>query len=136
MSYYLANAEHNEKACKCILAANQFNDWVITTAFYSAMHYVYHEIFPLTIGHRTYADFADYAKSTNSRRLSPHTKTANLVAQQIPSCRGEYNWLKSECWNVRYKNFLVQDGKKLAALAKLEKIKSCLSKLTRPTPSA
>lgn len=51
------HAAHNEKACDYLLKSRLFNDWVITTAFYSALHYVQDEIFPLTEDRKTYNNF-------------------------------------------------------------------------------
>lgn len=48
------HAIHNEEACDFLLSSNKFNDWVITTAFYSALHFVQHEIFPLTHDDKKY----------------------------------------------------------------------------------
>jgi UDP-GlcNAc3NAcA epimerase len=39
---FFEHAKHNEKACNFIntSSTNEFNDWVITIAFYSAVHYI------------------------------------------------------------------------------------------------
>ncbi len=54
------HAEHNEALCRHLIAQGGFNDWVITTAFYGAMHFVYHQCFPLQIGNNTYGDFNEF----------------------------------------------------------------------------
>ncbi len=43
----LEYAQHNEKACKYLDKKPEFTDWVITTAFYSALHFVRYKIFPI-----------------------------------------------------------------------------------------
>jgi len=44
---HLDQALHNEKVCDFLHENNQFYDWVVTTAFYSALHYVHYVIFPI-----------------------------------------------------------------------------------------
>lgn len=40
-------AKHNEELWELLLKNGKFSDWVITAAFYSALHYVEHEVFLL-----------------------------------------------------------------------------------------
>ena len=42
----LEHAEHNEKAYRYLCQEPEFSDWIITTAFYSAIHYIRHRMFP------------------------------------------------------------------------------------------
>ena len=47
------HAKHNESVCNYLGRNSAFGDWVITSAFYSAMHYVRHLMIPATIdGHK------------------------------------------------------------------------------------
>jgi hypothetical protein len=41
-----SHSQHNFEACKFLLEDGKFLDWVVTTAFYSALHLVQEEIFP------------------------------------------------------------------------------------------
>jgi len=60
------HAEHNESLCELLLNNGNYNDWVITTAFYSAIHFVRHKIFPLdkydpqTGSQESFSNFNDY----------------------------------------------------------------------------
>ena len=45
----IENAKHNKRACEHIGKVTSFPDWMITTAFYSAIHYVDSRIFPIEI---------------------------------------------------------------------------------------
>ena len=53
----LAHAKHNERVCNYLGRSADFGDWVITTAFYSAMHYVRHLMVPIMIEGDVYNDF-------------------------------------------------------------------------------
>jgi len=80
------HAIHNEAACDFLLSGNQFNDWVVTTAFYAALHYVQHEIFPLSEGGNTYSDFNVYfgkVLKQRNQRLNKHSATLQLVGHSI-----------------------------------------------------
>lgn len=32
--------QHNEELCDFLIADGKFTDWIVTTSFYSALHYV------------------------------------------------------------------------------------------------
>lgn len=42
----LDHAIHNEKVYRHLCQNPEFCDWVVTTAFYSALHYIRHKMFP------------------------------------------------------------------------------------------
>lgn len=50
----LDHAKHNERVCNYLGKNADFGDWVITTSFYAAMHYVRHLIVPIKIDEITY----------------------------------------------------------------------------------
>ncbi len=43
----LNHAIHNKEVCVHLSKESRYSDWVITTAFYSAVHFVEHKIFPI-----------------------------------------------------------------------------------------
>ena len=45
----IQHAEHNSEACEHLYEHGGFPDWVVTTAFYSALHYVEYKLFPRTV---------------------------------------------------------------------------------------
>ena len=57
------HAEHNESACDYLLQSGKYNDWVVTTAFYSAMQYLHNELFPLEYNNAEYSNFNSYYDS-------------------------------------------------------------------------
>lgn len=108
------HAIHNEAACDFLLSSNKFNDWVVTTAFYSALHFVQHAIFPLTDGAKTYKDlnvyYSEVLKKRN-KRLTKHIATIQLVGTKLPKCAPYYRWLYDACMTARYTNYNVSSGK-------------------------
>lgn len=125
------HAIHNEAACNYLLESNKFNDWVITTAFYAALHYVQHEIFPLTDEGIIYKDFNTYyAKVLKKRnnRLTKHSATIQLVNTNLKPAASYYRWLHDTCMTTRYSNYIVSTAKVLTAKTFLTELKKHLKK--------
>ncbi len=122
------HAEHNEKACDFLISDGTFTDWIVTTAFYSALHYVQNEIFPLVVGTTTYPNFNDYYTSISFPKPSKHSTTAQLVGTHLSVCEPSYRWLLDACHTARYKNYSVSKKKAQTAKHKLTTIKSSLTK--------
>ena len=81
------HAIHNEEACHFLLTSKKFNDWVVTTAFYSALHFVQNELFPITEQEQEYVEFNIYFDRVLKRRklkLSKHAATIELVNMNLP----------------------------------------------------
>jgi len=106
----LGYAKHNEKACKYLDKKPEFTDWVITTAFYSALHYVRYKIFPISITSRTgkklkINDFENYFRVNNPMGLSKHSLLSNLVEEKHVEIADDYNKLRDISWSARYSNY-------------------------------
>ena len=125
------HAIHNEAACDFLLTSSQFNDWVVTTAFYSALHFVQHEIFPITEGNKTYRDLNEYygkVLKISNKSLSKHTATILLVSKKLPKCAAHYRWLHDACMTARYNNYSVSEDKAKLARKYLGDLRIHLSK--------
>ena len=105
----LEHAEHNEKVCKYLDKKPEFTDWVITTAFYSALHYVQHKLFPLVIsirGKRTKITCLDeYFSKNNPHQLNKHSVLAKLVEEKLSEISKDYNKLKDISLTARYHRY-------------------------------
>ena len=122
------HAEHNESLCDLLLADKNYNDWVITTAFYSALHYMEFQLFPLVIGAVTYNSFNHYYDSVLSRsRISKHNGKASLVNANL-TCGAQYRWLMDACMNARYTNYIVNEPTAELAKTCLDTVKACVTK--------
>jgi hypothetical protein len=130
----LKHALHNEAACDYLFADARFSDWVITAAFYSALHFVHHELFPGTYDGAHHAGFDAYCfylsrkkKVKRSKIISKHAVTLQLVRQHS-GFYPQYHWLYSHCMTVRYTNYNVPRNQAVYAQKQLGFIKSSLSK--------
>lgn len=103
------HAIHNAEACELLYKDGNFPDWVVTTAFYSALHFVQHEIFPQKVGLINYTSFENYYNGHfNNRRNKPsrHQATINRVYADLGDDLGDiYKWLHDTCRIARYHNF-------------------------------
>jgi hypothetical protein len=121
-----AHAQHNEKLCDFLLKNGGFNDWVVTTAFYSAVHYLQHEIFPLTIGTDKYSDLNDFFRRVakiRNHKCSKHSTLIKLTYTHVKKSGASFKWLFDACMNSRYNNYHVSDSKAQFAKTSLEVIK-------------
>ena len=124
MADHLSHARHNERACKHLLKAeDSFLDWVLTTAFYAAVHYVRHSLFPLERDGHTYASLVDYCYRTG--RSESHMTVNHLVAEEMPSeVSGRYLRLYQLSRTARYNEYRTPASTCLSAVKDLEAIRS------------
>lgn len=126
------HAEHNEKVCDLLIKDGGCHDWVVTTAFYSALHFVQHEIFPLDVKGKTYISFEKYYNEHFfgiKNKPSKHTATINLVYSSLGSSPGFlYKWLHDTCRTARYNNYKVHPSIAQLAKDRLSSLKSDLKK--------
>ena len=128
------HAEHNEAVCNYLNAGKDCWDWVVTTAFYSAMHYTYFQVFPLELDGKTYSTFEDYYHSVEqvkpkNIRMNKHECTASLVSRFIPKAASYYRALADASWNARYHDYRIPAQNAARARMELSQIKGQLSKL-------
>lgn len=127
----LDHAIHNEELCRKIYFKNCFFDWVVTIAFYSALHYSQYELFPFQVGKTIYHNFDDYYNVFKSNMDNKHQARQRLVYSNISASAGAaYRYLKDNCWSARYYSYVVDKSDATIALKKLDIIKSHLSKLS------
>ena len=126
------HAKHNEDTCEFLFKDGKYCDWVVTTAFYSALHYVQHEIFPTKIKGKQFDNFNKYYNEHYlgiSNKPSKHVSTINLVKAEIgDDAHQNYNWLYGLCMNARYHNYKVHPFIAEECLKRLARIKSSLKK--------
>ena len=119
------HSQHNYEACEFILNHGQFHDWVITTAFYSALHHVQEEIFPFTDkDNNSYNTFEQYYSKSlrDGKKISKHGLTIKLVEQRITGAGTLYRSLHDMCKTCRYSNYNVSPKKAKIAKSYLDKI--------------
>ena len=107
-------ALHNEEACNYVNQSDEFNDWIVTTAFYSAIHFVEHALFPqsyedpATGSVKRFHNFNEYCKSIRNSSASfrdKHSIRQDLVEDVYPEFIDDYTTLSDNCTKARYYNY-------------------------------
>lgn len=129
-----AHAEHNMELCEVIRKANKHFDWVITTAFYSALHFVDLKIFPFPVGGGGSCNDIKTAKS-QLRMSSKHETRLEMVKLQCTRpVYDAYRWLYTASAEARYTTYKFQACQADKALDSLRVIqKYCVPAPTEPT---
>lgn len=99
------HAAHNESLCDLIHSTGKYPDWVVTTAYYSAIYYIDNQIFPLTVGQEpVYATFNQFL-NRNRGGGKPHEIRLDLVNKHLPECTKDLTWLFETCDGARYNRY-------------------------------
>lgn len=128
------HGEHNEKACEYLKLGPNYGDWVITTAFYTALHFVSSKIFPFEVpgieGKKTKIENIDqyfnYTKA-KGRNISKHELLLDLVEKRISSAFDFYDWLLSTATTARYSHYQHDITVSNLAVSYMKKIKTICS---------
>jgi hypothetical protein len=113
----LKHAEHNEAVFDHLYPNKDFVDWIVTTAFYSALHYVDSKIFPINYNEKgikfSVSDMESYAVSgLNKFGNDKHVCRIKLVERNLKEVSHNFSWLYSNCKNARYHNYNFSDKNK------------------------
>jgi len=120
----LDHALHNEELCDMLLQTKKYNDWVVTTAFYSAIHFIECKLFPCKIKGKDYKTFnLYYDNAIKTYQLSKHSLKAKLIFEMLPEIDPHYRWLKDACQTARYIDYTVTNGQAEASNKYLKIIK-------------
>lgn len=124
-----AHAERNERLCRQLRTAGDYLDWVVTTSFYSALHFVQNEMFPYDNGTRNYSTFENYYNSHpfSGKKPSKHKATIELTFEILPDAGDSYKWLHDACITARYHKYTIPEIVADRAIYHLEIVKeSCV----------
>lgn len=126
------HAKHNEKVCNFLQQKPEFSDWIITTAFYSALHYVTHKIFPLSFelnGKKINCDTFDvYCRYNNPKKISKHEFRKELVEIHCQEIADIFDRLHDLSNNARYVDYKLDRKDSDLARASLKRIKEFCTK--------
>lgn len=121
------HALRNEQACFYLQESGGFPDWVITTAFYSALQFIKYKVFPLTINETTFNnldEYRDYMVTNHyNHGTSSHSILKKLLNKQFRNIAAPYNELYDACQNARYVEYDVSQEEVELALKNLAEIK-------------
>ena len=132
------HAVHNFKTCLALKKLNDYDDWVITTAFYASMKFLEDALFPNTYNHpikygeqKEYKTFSSYTRDFGrALGLNKHKIISNLVETYIDDIGivNYYEDLKQSCHTARYINYQVGKDRVTMAVKAIESIKNyCVS---------
>lgn len=112
----LDHAEHNLKLHTQLIADGNFDDWAITTGFYSGIKFLQSALFPsdyICPSDRTwkrFETFADYIKANRTlNQANAHRILENVVETYVEddNVKNSYKDLKGVCHFARYINYNV-----------------------------
>lgn len=127
----IEHARHNESVCNYLGKKEIYSDWVITTAFYSSMHYVRHLIIPITKNGKEYSDFESLFCDLKSPMEGRHGFLRNYVLMNYSSIGYEYCKLHDMSTTARYTQYVYTRNQAKVAKSYLEKIKNLVN-TTKP----
>ncbi len=118
-----SHGKHNKIVCDKLYLQNDIkcNDWVITTAFYSAIHFIDHLLFPLEYSEGLKFNNIGQAHSF-IKAESIHQSRSILVGKFLNQFHDQYNFLIKECHHARYSNYDVNSVLSDKAVRELDKI--------------
>ncbi|MDR0863554.1 MAG: hypothetical protein LBO74_01305 [Candidatus Symbiothrix sp.] len=124
----IEHAIHNEKVCNYLDRKPEFVDWIITTAFYSSLHYIRHKILPYVYEDKsgnikTYDDFESLFNNFKKEGEGRHGFQKRFVEENMTEIRFEYQKLHELCQNARYYNYKFQREDSIKAREYLQIIK-------------
>lgn len=102
------HALHNEAVCCYLELKPDYGDWVITTAFYSALHWLHHHFFPCQMPDGTECKTFDEYKiitGKNTSLASSHQILIDLAFSRDTNLGSRYKRLYSACLDARYKDY-------------------------------
>lgn len=124
------HALRNERLSLFLNQENTHPDWVITTAFYSALQFVKYKAFPMSEDARkfdTFDDYFGYQKSYQRNQygipLTSHQCLRDLIKRKFNKISAEYEILFGSCYNARYVDYDVRPEDVQLALKCLAAIK-------------
>lgn len=120
----IEHAKHNEQVCNYLSGKANFCDWIVTTAFYSALHYVRHLMLPYTDSKGvTYTNFEHLYSATNCNNENKHAFVKKFVRNNHKLISVQYNQLYDLSHSARYVSYQIprktaNEAKDLLAIIK------------------
>lgn len=114
------HGERNKSLCYDLLSGKKYYDWVITTAFYSAIHFVEDIILPCKINNISCKSIHQVRDAYKFK--GRHSTREHIVYQFLPEIGPQYKWLDDKSRYSRYTTYKV-------TLAEAEKAKQYLEEI-------
>jgi hypothetical protein len=124
----LIHAERNKSLAEDLKNGKQYYDWVITTSFYSSIHFLENKLLPINIGANTCDNIQKVKNAYNLK--GRHIARLKLIQINAPmEIAVGYKWLDDRSRFSRYTTYKVTPTEADKALQYLNKIeKHCCNK--------
>jgi hypothetical protein len=100
------HGERNKSLSEELFKGKKYYDWVITTAFYSSIHFLEHKLLPREINTTTCKNISDVKNALNLR--GRHIARLKLVQRNTDnSIAVRYKWLDDKSRYSRYTTYKV-----------------------------
>jgi hypothetical protein len=124
---YLNHARHNKDACDYIYTDGNFPDWVVTTAFYSCLHFIKNKLFPLRYTNdfgktKTYNNFEHAVRDLKHHDQTKHEFLAELTEEILEETSDKYRQLMDLCMKARYRNYKITEDEVVFARNVLKEV--------------
>ncbi|MEP0365630.1 MAG: hypothetical protein ABJN36_09110 [Cyclobacteriaceae bacterium] len=117
------HGERNRDLSQSLVKGNKYFDWVITTAFYSSIHFVEDSILPTNIGSIHCKNINDVKQAY--RMSGRHQARERLVFDNLNlKIAAKYKWLDDNSRNSRYVTYKIKRQEAEKALQYLDEIYS------------
>lgn len=122
------HGKHNKKVCDKLYLQDDYvcNDWVVTTSFYSAIHFIDHALFPCEYEGNKFNNINEAHKILSSG--SKHKTREILLNKIMPKHVSEYSFLSKESQNARYVDYSIHEVISRKAVSSLDNIISSYDK--------
>ncbi len=120
------HALHNEEVCYFLKKQNKYNDWVVTIAFYSALHFIKSDLFPLLYTEKGKTiKYITFEEMVRKRPLSKnkHQYLVDLVYEERNNIGVDYEILRDLSNNSRYIDYQTDNSVVEKAIECLKNIK-------------
>jgi hypothetical protein len=136
-----SHAEHNEKVCIYLDTPKLYGDWVVTTSFYCALHYLQYKLFPTKVKLRSglmlpCIDFEEYhhRMTTEFGKIGMHNRMLQIVESKCSlDISVNYSKLLDMSKNSRYSEYKLSDDYIDEAKTRLAEIKKYVTPPAKPS---
>jgi uncharacterized protein (UPF0332 family) len=120
------HAERNKELSENLLKEGVYFDWVVTTAFYSSIHFVEEYLLPCELNGKKCSNIRDVKNALNQQ--GRHAARERLVFHKMSELSPKYKWLDDQSRNSRYVTYKVNKAFAEKAIQFLKVIKETLEK--------
>lgn len=123
MKDHVSHANHNTKVCSYLSKKEIFSDWIITTAFYAALHYTRAIMLPCEHDGHVITDFEVYYSKCKDLGEGRHGFQKKYVLINFPEISNAYSRLHDLSVTARYTRFEFGRDTSLTAMSHMNLIK-------------